>query len=251
MHDVPSLKRNWFTTNIQVKYLQLCDIYVWAIVNNAFNVIQFAELRTLEIKKVPIMALTDGVFNGLTKLKTLLLDHLMIHAFAPNLLAPVPNLEKFTLQYCDNQPLVLDYLFGYNNLTRLHVVTIQHCNLNNTITKTTFTGLQSVKELRLEYNQIKRIGLRSFNIPLQTLLYLSLEGNYLRTLPGIFLTKRHSSLQLNIADNQWHCNCALKKFQFFKKRHKGYLAQYCMPFTTATSSSNYKLRYVYRTWYVK
>lgn len=215
VYDFPTLYVNWFTSTISVKHLQLRDTYLWAIDEDAFNTQQFADLEILEIRNIRMSMLAEGVFNGLTNLKTLLLIQLEIKEFPLNLLEPVPNLEIFTLQFGRNETISVDAIFGCAKLAHLQKVNIRWCNLNHTITKKTFTGLSKVRQLMLEQNKIEFIGSQSFNVPLQTLTYLSLEGNRLKVLSPIFRTKRLKSLKFNIANNPWDCDCKQEQFLLF------------------------------------
>lgn len=220
-NGVPKLPKDFFTADLPVKRLYFRDIKLYSIEKNAFNIKQFANLTTLELIRMPIMSISEGIFNGLSNLRFLTLDHLQIHRIGSNILKPLPKLEMVTIQYCGEKKITVDNLFGCVSLNYLNKVTIEYCNLRDTITEKTFTGLRNITELKLRHNQIAQIEPRSFDIPMKTLKLLLLERNELKFIPGDLFQVGHttnSAMSINIGGNPWHCGCNMENFrQFIQK----------------------------------
>lgn len=222
---MPRLLCGWFPVNASVRYLQLRNIFVESIDADAFNMIQFVDLDTLEILNTTIVILVNGVFNGLKNLKTFVMDILKVNAFPPQLLHPLFNLKTLTLQNCQNNQLIqMRDLFDSIISVHLLNVTIQYCNLSDSITFHTFINLYNVRELRLKNDQIQQMRLDSFSIPLKSLLYLSLEGNQLTSIPPLFHKKHRPNLKVNLTNNPWHCDCELEYFKLLLESIDGLLS---------------------------
>lgn len=209
-HGMPSLPKNWFNFNVSMVFLGLYATNMLAIETDAFNTRQFSQLETLYFDDVPLITLFDGSFNGLENLKFLRLKHGKIVTDAKNVLAPMLNLEQFIMRNCGQQKISIDNLFG-TVLLHLKKVNIINCNLHDTITNSTFTGLLNVTELILTANGITQIGTKSFDVPFRTLKYLDLQSNNLKLLPrNLFNTIRTNLVSINLKSNPWHCDCELE-----------------------------------------
>lgn len=218
-YTAPTLPKAFFKPNVPVKELYLQDLKIYSIEKDAFNCKQFANLQTLEFNRMPIMNFKDGIFNGLTNLKTLILDRVQVYFIGSNILQPLLNLNTVTIQFCGEHTITIDHLFGSTNLYHLNKVSIKYCNLKDTITNRTFTGLRNITELRLDYNEIEQIGPQSFDVPLETLIILSLQWNELKFIPGdLFRTAFGQNTRIYIGHNPWHCDCNMENFRQFMRK---------------------------------
>lgn len=220
------LPKNFFTANIAVISLSMHEMQLYSIERDAFHNKQFYNLKILKFSRMPIMNFLDGIFNGLHNLKILTLDHVLIHKFGPNVFKPLLSLQSVSIKYCDDHIINIDNLFGFDNLTKLQTVEIEYCNLKDTITNTTFAGLQNIRNLSLRYNQIEQIGLKSFDVPLKTLDMLSLNWNKLKFIPDNlfetddqFQTNRKLGASIELINNPWHCDYKMENFRQFIRKY--------------------------------
>lgn len=98
------------------------------------------------------------MFNGLTNLKELNMNEVSIIAFEPNILEPLSNLEMINMKNFNDNKIKVDNLFGTIKLYKFIKLTINRCNLVDTITRSTFTGFRNIIELKLIEDKIEQIG---------------------------------------------------------------------------------------------
>ncbi|XP_055306242.1 uncharacterized protein LOC129570596 [Sitodiplosis mosellana] len=211
------LRKNWINSNYAIFYLMMKDIDINEIEDGAFVAEAFAMLEKLDISCISLRCLNSSTFDGLSKLSHLRFENVQIKKLHENILVPVPNLETFIMLFFRSDPLNLDNFFGLSNkLPKLHMVSIWRCNLSETITERTFTGLEGIKTLKLEENEIQRIGARSFNVPLKTLTYIGLRGNEMTSIPNnLFNVDVENTVMVNLDQNPWHCDCRMEHFRQF------------------------------------
>ncbi|XP_055308014.1 uncharacterized protein LOC129572121 [Sitodiplosis mosellana] len=210
------LPKDWFNTNISVRYLHLRYLNIKKIGADAFESEKFEKLRELVISDIPAISFVSSSFRGLSNLWKLVLINIQTFHFEENVLAPVANLQNLIINCRSNEPLWLDNLLGTVKMDQLVQVRISHCNLNETITETTFSGLQSVIELNLNHNNIERLGERSLDVVLQSTHYLHLSVNKLTALPiELFENRRDHLLQVTVSRNPWHCDSNMEKLHRF------------------------------------
>lgn len=216
-----SMAPHWFKVNITVIELRLEKIAATEIMDNAFNSEQFHATEKLEIFNSPIRVLKEGTFNGLTSLRILLLDQVKILEFGRYVLAPIYKyLTNLTVCNCGPHKLDIENLTGTVELPQLKKLNIEMCNLDDTIGNLTFWGLTNVTEMHLGHNGITEIAANAFRVPFETLEYLYLGNNQLKTLPlDIFNTNR--SLTINPSQNPWHCGCECDKFREYLRNSMG------------------------------
>lgn len=213
------LTSGWFKVKIPINGLVMRHVSIYAIRKDAFASNQFVSMETLLFRQMPIRTIGEGAFNGLVNLKTLTFDHVKIHTFEENILQPTTSLNSFTLDNCGPQALSMDNLFGASALNSLNFVAIENCNLNDTITERTFTGLVNITDLRLISNSIERIGEHSFDIVLNTLNFLYLGWNNLKSLPIDLFKLLNKNIRINLDQNPWHCNRTLEHLRLSIKNN--------------------------------
>lgn len=218
----PRLSQGWFDIEkvITVHALRLHRLNIDGISADAFNCPELSQVQMLELKGLQINILKEGVFNGLHKLRFLTLSQMIIDRIEPRVLAPVPNLQTLTLICASQASLSLDNLFGTINMFYLGSVTVEHCNLKRSINSATFSGLRNITELRLTSNQIEEIEPKSFDVVLNTLKFLNLRTNALRTVPKNLFKDNTIRATVYINDNPWHCSCKLEHLRLFIESKK-------------------------------
>lgn len=182
------------------------------IEDNAFQGRSFL-LDSLEIDTIPIKRLTENTFKHLDELLGLQLIHTNVNTFEGPVFKPFKKLNTFTLQHCGPGEISIDNLFGTVELEHLRVVTVQFCRLKTTITRKTFTQLKGITKLNLRFNWIERIGENAFDVPMQTLNYLYLGDNHLKTLSAnlfkvpIITDDPREYIMIQLGHNMWNCDC--------------------------------------------
>ena len=184
---------------------------------------QFAHLNQLiwlYLDHNAISAIDGLAFQGVRRLKELILSSNKIAHLYNNTFNAVPNLRNLDLSYNQLQILEPGHFSGLRKLQNLHlrsnglkripVRTFVECrslefldlgyNRLRTLTRTTFLGLFKLKELHLEHNQFSRINFSLFP-RLTNLRALYLQWNRIRTinqgLPWIWLTLQKLDLSGN------------------------------------------------------
>lgn len=214
------MKKGWLNNDeLLLKSLQMERIQISEIEEDSFSSPSFQPLEDLQIVNVPLRTFNKGTFNGLKNLAILNMRGLRLGFIEKNVLAPVPNLRLFHLIGCGPEKIWLDNLFGGAEMPKLTKIRINNCNLNDTITETTFLSIPKIKQLILSNNNIEKIGPKSFDVVLKTLNMLFLMNNKLKTVPeNLFQTDNKVLIQLN--SNPWHCGCELEHLRLFQQNTK-------------------------------
>lgn len=209
------LRSGWFNVeNLTVKSLEMENLNVYLIDDDAFNSNAFWTLEYLKIFDVPLEMLKEKTFNGLKSLKYLYLYKLLLINIHSNVLAPMLNLETLEIYDCGENKINIDNLFGYTDMYNLENVYVHNCIFKEKITDKTFTGLSAISILLLESNAIKEIAPNSFDRVLKTVKRLSLGSNILTSIPKyLFETKR--KVWINLQSNLWHCDCHMENLRKF------------------------------------
>lgn len=214
------LRKNWLNFNCSVEELVMEKMKFHQIEDGAFMSHVFKTLTYLAFSKISLQYLNDRTFDGLSSLIHLNLSHIEIIKLDANILTPVRKLEMFSMKFVHSEPMYLDNFFGLaNKLPKLRHIEIWRCsNLSDTITKTTFMGLHGVETLILSGNQIQRIGKRSFDVPLKSLIHLELRDNNMTTIPSnLFNVRVRNLVTVYVDNNPWHCDCHMENFRQFLK----------------------------------
>lgn len=176
------------------------------IKDDAFSTPAFSQLEYLKILEIPIEVLKPEIFNGLKKLRLLILRGLNLKSIHKDVLAPMLNLEVFFLSRCGPFKVLTDNFFGYTKMHHLYDIRIFDCVLKDTITENTFASIPSVSFLMLDSNSIDKIGPKSFDAVLKTLKNLQLPRNRLTTIPQD-LFKSDREVLIDLTSNPLHCDC--------------------------------------------
>lgn len=217
-NHLPSIRENWLTVQVPVKYLHLDDFTATIIHEDAFNVDQFENLNELVIQS-RITKIDNMAFNGLKNLKKLTLRGIEMEEFEQNTLEPLETLQWFTMENCmyseNSKVLSVNNLFGIY-LPHLTRVKIMDCNLGKTINQLTFQGLKGINEIILVSDRIEEIGEESFDVAFTSLTHLNLAKNRLRSLPrDIFDIRKGLTTTIKLDSNLWHCGCSLEGLRKF------------------------------------
>lgn len=213
-----------------VKWFQLKDTIISEIKTDALNSPVFRNLEHLEIFYCPLRVLKNGSFNGLVRLKILSMKGLKLNMIMKNVLAVMPKLEGFIVDDCGPNKISLNNLFGVSKLHNLKIISIQECNLSNTITNKTFSGVSSLTILALVFNRINSIAPNSFDLVLRTVETVYLGSNDLKTLPNdIFKTFR--KIKVFLKDNPWHCDCQMENIRTFQETNPNVILNDIICFT--------------------
>lgn len=213
---LPGLSKNWLTVKLTLYALSLNKANVVKVYENAFDTPQFVSMRMLMVSNTPISELCTGAFNGLNNLQKITFSNVKLYQFEAKILAPTPNLMSFFMKNCGKKQLNVDNLFGSVPMHRLEEITIQNCNLNDSITEKTFSNLYKIDRLKLGSNKITTIAPNAFDVPLQSLRTLNLKNNQLKSLPmHLFAKNVMSKIVINLNENPWHCDCKLDDLRQF------------------------------------
>lgn len=213
--------KNWLAAPISIERLEMKDFDVVTIESNAFNSREFEYLQIMELSNAPIQVFKTRALNGLTRLRVLKMNFINVHKFQGDVFASSPNLVAFIMKDCGDQVLRIDNLFGKSDLREIEYIQINHCNLKNTITEKTFSGLYNMDRMNLNSNQIENIGAGSFDYLLARtkLRAVFLEMNKLTSIPKyLFKHKERRMVKVYLNDNPLHCDCSLDHFRAFTHR---------------------------------
>lgn len=219
LEPTPKMTTGWFKLMLNVTYLELHAINIVEVEDNAFSCLSFQTLTYLIFRDVPLRALRKGTFFGLKSLKMLSFKNARFENIQKNALAAMPNLASFMMRYCGERKILLGNLFGFSKMPHLTRITIINCNLNDTIRDTTFTGLQALSHLALNFNHIKTIAPKAFQNVFKTLNKLYMDDNMLKSIPkSLFKTDR--ILKIYVQRNPWHCDCKMEYLRSITERAK-------------------------------
>lgn len=215
-NGLSKLEVGWLNINpLSLEWLKLVELSIFEIDENAFYGSAFTKLEVLGMINIPINTLKSGTFNGLKCLKVLFLKNVRISRIEINLLEPIYNLEKLSIEECDSvKTSSLKNLFGTIKMNNLTDVYIRSCYWKDKINEQTFAGLIAIDKLSLISNGIDRIEPKSFDVALKTLKTLQLESNKLTSFP-VDLFKTDRNIEIDLTGNPWHCNCELEHLRLF------------------------------------
>lgn len=203
----------WFPEKIRITDTMIIDNFTSDIEPNAFHTIAFRKAMTLHFN-MPLEILRNGSLNGLPKLRKLVLQSTKIRIIEmemPGTIA-LKNVAVCELDFDAEQIVRLLDLFKANLVQSIR---INKNNLLRKVTRDLFSKFSNLTTLALYENNIAEIESQSFDAFGETLMYINLRQNLLKTLPDrvfpeAFLADQASIVKLvALQDNPWDCNCDL------------------------------------------
>lgn len=205
-------------------------------------------LALLSLSRNGIEDVREDALHGLSKLRTLLLEHNQISSssLTDRTFSRLRNLQVLVLSNNALHALRGSWFRHTRGLTRLQLDGNQITNL----TDRSFggTNLHSLKHLDLSNNFISYIGKDAFR-PLPQLQEVDLSRNRLAQMPDVF-TPMKQLILLSLDKNQWSCTCELYPLARFLRNYVKSSAHKlrnargldCQLSTAAVASANSVLR---------
>ncbi|XP_077286306.1 podocan-like [Arctopsyche grandis] len=208
--DNGKLTQNWInTTRFRISNLLIISMEIDNIENNAFKGYAFETLTSMYLLGLKTDTLEEGTFEGLQLLRNLTLYKMEIKHINENAFKAIsPNLELLTISemILPFNPTNLTGTIPLPKLTTVYIVNNKIVSLD----AGSFSGIDNVIYLFLDWNYIKHVGCGTFE-KMTSLQYFSLGANLLTTLDScVFSDEVINSLYLMwMARNVWDCNCDL------------------------------------------
>ncbi|XP_066227919.1 LOW QUALITY PROTEIN: leucine-rich repeat-containing protein 53 [Saccopteryx leptura] len=205
-------------------------------------------LALLSLSRNGIEDIQEDALHGLSKLRTLLLEHNHISSssLTDHTFSKLRSLQVLVLSNNALHTLRGSWFRNTRGLTRLQLDGNQITNL----TDSSFggTNLHNLRHLDLSNNFISYIGKDAF-WPLPQLQEVDLSRNRLAQMPDVFTPLKHLIL-LSLDKNRWSCTCDLYPLaQFLRNYIKSSVRKLrnakdlnCQPSTTATVGAENVLR---------
>lgn len=205
-------------------------------------------LALLSLSRNGIEDVREDALHGLSKLRTLLLEHNQISSssLTDRTFSRLRNLQVLVLSNNALHALQGSWFRHTRGLTRLQLDGNQITNL----TDSSFggTNLHRLRHLDLSNNFISYIGKDAFR-PLPQLQEVDLSRNRLAQMPDVF-TPMKQLILLSLDKNQWSCTCELYPLARFLRNYVKSSARKlrnargldCQLSTTAVASANSVLR---------
>lgn len=205
-------------------------------------------LALLSLSRNGIEDVRDDALHGLSKLRTLLLEHNQISSasLTDRTFSKLRSLQVLALSSNVLRTLRGSWFRNTRGLTRLQLDGNQITNL----TDSSFGGtkLHSLRHLDLSNNFISYIGKDAFR-PLPQLQEVDLSRNRLAQMPDVF-TPMKQLILLSLDKNQWSCTCDLYPLARFLRNYIKSSARklrnaeglHCQLSTTAVASAKSVLR---------
>lgn len=204
---------HFFRPNKHIQTLLLNNNRLNKLTSNSLA--DLTELKTLELSNNSLSTFSKGVFHGLRQLQALNIS-----------INPIMNLNKDVFSSLLNLKVLS---MGYNNLTKIppelyvHNYKLETLNLDSTkmeiLHDHDLKGLIGLQTLQLSHNKkLRKIEHRTF-IYTPKLRYMNISGNSLAYLP-YSLENLTEIEKLDMADNQWACDCRMRWFSSWAKERE-------------------------------
>lgn len=187
------------------------------IEDDAFNTLAFRHLYGLTMTNLAIHSLGPNSLRGLDNLETLELRSSIIIHFPPILPLLANTLYFFQISANDvsrSRTQSIDHLS--NGVPMLKVTYLKfHLNLQDSLSNQTFVSFVSIVYLDISNSRIQYLIADTFYPIRNTIHYIDLSGNLLKTLPLGMLTYllTKSTFDINLDNNPFYCDCHLLELQ--------------------------------------
>uniref|UniRef100_A0A0D9S6Z6 Leucine rich repeat containing 53 n=1 Tax=Chlorocebus sabaeus TaxID=60711 RepID=A0A0D9S6Z6_CHLSB len=228
------------------RVLIITDGYLSSI--ESTNLSLLFNLALLSLSRNGIKDVQEDALDGLTMLRTLLLEHNQISSssLTDHTFSKLHSLQVLVLSNNALRTLRGSWFRNTRGLTRLQLDGNQITNL----TDSSFggTNLHSLRHLDLSNNFISYIGKDAFR-PLPQLQEVDLSRNRLAHMPDVF-TPLKQLIHLSLDKNQWSCTCDLHPLARFLRNYIKSSAHTlrnakdlnCQPSTAAVAAAQSVLR---------
>ncbi|XP_045403694.1 leucine-rich repeat-containing protein 53 [Lemur catta] len=231
---------------VTTRVLIITDGYLSSI--KSTNLSLLFNLALLSLSRNGIEDVQEDALHGLTKLRTLSLEHNQISSssLTDHTFSKLRSLQVLVLSNNALRTLRGAWFRNTRGLTRLQLDGNQITNL----TDSSFggTNLHSLRHLDLSNNFISYVGKDAFR-PLPQLQEVDLSRNRLAHMPDVF-TPLKQLILLSLDKNQWSCTCDLHPLARFLRNYIKSSAHTlrnakdlnCQPSTTAVAAAKSMLR---------
>ncbi|KAM7344410.1 uncharacterized protein ACRADG_011148 [Cochliomyia hominivorax] len=216
------LKNYWLPSNISFYEVIIRFSNITKIKCNAFNTPLFKDTFVLSLSHMTIDKVESGALLGLYRLKYLTIkSHIL--KYEPSIFQPVQTtLVNLKL----NANLTINgnkNLFGVSSMKSLTYLDLSSNVFKGSLGKKFFKSTPNLKYLIIVESHIEHIEEDAFEILLGKLLFVNLSKNLITTLsPSVLqpILVTQPVAMLNLANNDWTCNCQLLEFAKLYKKYR-------------------------------
>nr|CAB3230396.1 chondroadherin-like protein [Phallusia mammillata] len=184
-----------------LKTLYLHENQISTIESGVFRPLAKAAVQILTLKMNKLTEIRDGDFEGLQKLKNLILDDNLIQSISGNAFNTLRNIRKLSLE--NNKLVSFPTEVKLPFLSTLSLANNKLTSLANDV----FSGMGRLSHINLSSNALTSISESTFaNLP--KLHTLDLSSNRLVSLHDLRNGREFTNLLLG--GNMWQCDCAIQ-----------------------------------------
>lgn len=216
------LARGAFNGLMKLTHLQLEGNWVTTIDQLTF--VSLPALIQLDLYDNRLRNLPQAVFHNNKNMQILNMGMCDLEQIPPTLLKGLHSLAYLNMS--DNHHLTGIAKGVFSDLTNITKITLNGCGLTS-MHVSTFAGLPKLRTVYLDGNEFSEtIRWDVFaNMP-QSVRYVSLTSNRFTALHEFSLYSLSRIQQVNLSDNEWHCDCSLLNVRMaFMERRPQFLTQ--------------------------
>lgn len=202
----------WFQESVAMKKLNIADNFINAIQPYAFETLACGTLSDL-ILNMPLEVLRNGTFNGLSLL-SLTLHRVRLHTVETGVMCLTTRINYLEIEHSIISNKQMSNMLGCLS-EDIESISIKHHSSLNKIRKVLLSKFNKIRSLTWDASGITDIEGHSFDSFGESLNYLSLIENSLKTLaddlfPRKFFMRPHlDDRSIFLTANPWHCSCRL------------------------------------------